>query len=162
MTRHRSRRLFAALSLTIAVGLGTMGPADAAGDQVKLKVHYELAEPPVFDPATSTLELHFLGKGHSSALGNVTVDTHIEQVVTDGCDRAVAHHVISAASGSLVLHGDDRVCPGAGQPDRFIYGVWDVAGGTDGYEGAGGSGVLTAKIEQGGRVDAMFVGVLVR
>jgi hypothetical protein len=161
MTRRSARRVFAALLLTIGlVGAGVSPALSAESAKTKIKVKYQLAEPPVFDPATSTLMLHLVGTGHSNVLGPVTVDTHVTQHVREGCDPATAQHVFSTASGSLSLQGDDRVCPGDGRQDRYVFGVWDITGGTGDYHGAAGSGSLNAKIHDDGRVFAEFTGIL--
>ena len=162
MTGQASRRLILALCCAAALALAAVSPAGASDSlRIRLKVDYQLAEPPVFDPVESTLELHFAGTGHAKSLGAVTVDTKVRQQVTDGCDPAVALHVVAAPGGTLTIEGNDRVCPGHGQPDRFIYGVWDVVSGTGAYLGATGSGVLTAKINEGSSVQATFEGVLI-
>ena len=138
MIRRRLFGLCAAVLMTLGLVGGVAGPASAA-ELLQLTLSAHLAEPPVFDPATSILRLHLVGTGTSNVLGAVSVDTRVVQHVQQPCATTTTRNVFTAADGQLFMTGADYVCPD-GRGGSIIVGQWTITGGTGAYEGATGRG----------------------
>ena len=138
---------------------GVASPASAT-EVLRLSLTAHAAEPPVFDPVTSTLTLHLVGSGSSNILGAFTVDTRVTQRVQEGCTTASSQNAFTAADGELFVSGEDRVCPD-GRGGSIIIGRWTITGGTDAYTGVTGQGVRFGTFS-GGISSFTWVGILDR
>lgn len=145
--------------MTVGLIGGVASPASAT-EVLRLSFTAHAAEPPVFDPATSTLTLHLVGTGSSNILGAFTVDTRVTQRVQEGCTTSSTQNVFTAADGQLFVSGQDRVCPD-GRGGSIIIGRWTITGGTGAYAGATGRGVKFGTFS-GGTSSFTWVGILNR
>lgn len=159
MTKRKLLGLLAIVLITMGLIGGAASPASAT-EVLKLSLSAHLAEPPVFDPATSTLRLHLTGTGDSNVLGPFTVDTRVVQKVLARCATTTTRNVFSAAGGELWMSGNDVVCPD-GSGGSTIRGHWRITGGTGAYAGATGRGVRSGKFD-GSTSSLTFIGLLNR
>ena len=133
--------------MTMGLIGGVASPASAT-EVLRLSFTARAAEPPFFDPVTSTLTLHLVGTGTSNILGEFTVDTRVTQHVQEGCTTSSSQNVFTAADGELFVSGQDRVCPD-GRGGSIIIGRWTITGGTGAYAGATGRGVRFGTFSSG-------------
>ncbi len=159
MTKRRCFSSFAMVLMTIGLVGGVASPASAT-EFLQLTLSAQPAEPPVFDPATSTLRLHLVGTGDSNVLGSFSVDTRVVQHVQQPCATTTTQNIFSAADGELFVSGNDYVCPD-GRGGSIIVGRWTFTGGTGAYSGVTGRGARYGTFD-GSTSTVTFVGVLNR
>ena len=159
MTKRKLLGLASIVLITMGLIGGGASPASAT-EVLRLSFTAQTAEPPVFDPVTSTLRLHLVGTGSSNILGDFTVDTRVTQHVQEGCTTSTTQNVFTAADGELFVSGQDRVCPNR-RGGSTIRGRWTITGGTGAYAGATGHGVRRGTFS-GGISTFTWVGILNR